>query len=106
MHHGAFRNCMAERNKYDPRLVNVGQLLMNKRKSLGTEYKTREQFINLRSIELFDGKDWISPRHLSNIELGKNWISIEKLLVLSAALEENPVDLFAEIIEAYHTNPQ
>ena len=35
------------------------------------------------------------------LELGKNWISIEKLIVLAAALEENPVDLFEEIIQTY-----
>ena len=34
-------------------------------------------------------------------ELGKNWISIEKLISLSIALEEDPVDLFDQIIRAY-----
>lgn len=92
---------MSERKKYDPGLVKVGELLKEKRKALGVEYKTREHFIELRSAELFDNSDWISPRHLANIESGKNWISIEKLITLSAALEENPVDLFAEIIFAY-----
>ena len=93
---------MAERKKYDPGLVKIGQLLTEKRKALGIEYSTREQFISLRSLELFGGEDWISQRHLSNLELGKNWISIEKLLVLAAALEEDPVDLFSEIIDIYN----
>ena len=93
---------MAERKNYDPGLIKVGELLTEKRKSLGIEYTTRERFISLRSIELFGGEDWISQRHLSNLELGKNWISIEKLLVLSAALEQDPVDLFSEIIETYN----
>lgn len=92
---------MAERKKYDPGLVRVGILLANKRKSLGPLYKTRERFIDIRSSELFGENDWISPRHLANLELGKNWISIEKLLVLATALEEDPVDLFEEIIQAY-----
>ena len=47
------------------------------------------------------GEPWISPRHLANVELGKNWISIEKLIVLANALEENPVELFEEILDAY-----
>ena len=62
---------MAERKKYDPGLVCVGELLANKRKALGPKYKTREHFIELRSNELFGGNDWISPRHLANIELDK-----------------------------------
>lgn len=92
---------MAERKKYDPGLVCVGELLANKRKALGPKYKTREHFIELRSNELFGGNDWISPRHLANIELGKNWISIEKLLILATALEENPVALFDQINKTY-----
>lgn len=95
------RGYMAERKNFDAGLVRIGNLLATKRKALWPLYKTREKFIELRSIELFDGKDWISPRHLANLELGKNWISIEKLLILATALEENPVDLFIEIIEAY-----
>lgn len=92
---------MAERKKYDPGLVKVGELFTEKRKALGTYYKSRESFIDRRSIELFGGDNWISPRHLANLESGKNWISIEKLLVLATALEENPVDLFEEIINTY-----
>ena len=93
---------MAERKNYDPGLVKVGELLSIKRKSLGLEYKSREQFIYLRSNELFGGEDWISPRHLANLELGKNWISIEKLVILAAALEEDPVDLFSDILDTYN----
>ena len=94
---------MAERKSYDEGLVNVGKMLTEKRKSLGDRYSSRERFINLRSIELFGSEDWISLRHLSNIESGKNWISIEKLLLLAPALEENPVDLFEEILAAYNS---
>lgn len=93
---------MAERKKYDPALVKVGELITEKRKALGHAYSnSRESFISLRSDELFGGETWISSRHLANLELGKNWISIEKLIVLAAALEENPVDLFEEIIQTY-----
>ena len=95
--------CMAERKTLDPGLQQVGELLKEKRKALGTDYNSREKFIDRRSNELFGGKEWISPRHLANIELGNNWISIEKLLVLAAALEEDPVDLFSEIITVYNT---
>ena len=89
---------MSERKQYDDGLIRVGLLLANKRKSLGEPYQTREAFIDLRSVELFDGEPWISIRHLANIESGKNWISIEKLFALAIALEEDPVDLFEEII--------
>ena len=102
MHHGAFWYIdMAERKEYDPGLVKVGELLQEKRKSLGIDYSSRDQFITKRSDELFGGGDWISLRHLANIETGKNWISIEKLLKLAAALEEDPVDLFHQIIQTY-----
>lgn len=92
---------MSERKSYDPKLVEIGRLLSKKRVSLGDKYKSRESFIQYRSEELFEGEDWISLRHLSNIESGKNWISIEKLIILSAALEENPVDLFEDILNIY-----
>lgn len=95
---------MAERKNYDPGLVKVGELLIEKRKSLGSDYCSREGFIAKRSDELFGGKDWISIRHLCNIENGKNWPSIEKLLVLAAAFEEDPVDLFADIVLTYNEN--
>lgn len=92
---------MSERKKYDTGSVKVEKMLKEKRRGLGNKYKTREKFIELGSTELFDNNDWISPRHLANIESGKNWISIEKLILLSTALEENPVDLFSEIIHTY-----
>lgn len=92
---------MAERKNYDYGLVKVGELLTQKRKALGPAYQTREGFIERRSDELFSGEAWISLRHLTNLELGKNWPGIEKLLSLAAALEEDPVDLFREIIETY-----
>lgn len=103
MHYSAFLKgeLMSERKSYDQKLIEIGELLSNKRKSLGKKYENRESFIQCRSTELFGGEDWISLRHLSNIELGKNWISIEKLIILAAALEENPVELFQKIIQIY-----
>ena len=92
---------MAERKKFDKGLINVGDLITKKRKALGSRYSTRSNLIETRSQELFSSEDWISLRHLANIETGKNWISIEKLLLLATALEEDPVDLFEEIITAY-----
>ena len=92
---------MAERQNYNHGLVKVGELLTQKRKVLGSVYQTREGFIDRRSDELFSGEAWISLRHLTNLELGKNWPSIEMLLLLATALEEDPVDLFHEIIETY-----
>lgn len=92
---------MAERKKYDERLIRVGLLLESKRKALGEQYQKREKFIELRAEELFDGADWISLRHLVNIELGKNWISIEKLMILAVALELDATELFDEIKKVY-----
>lgn len=92
---------MAEKKELDPNLVRVGKMLTKKRKSLGEAYKAREEFIYNRQNEIFGGEDWISYRHLINIELGKNWISIEKLILLAAALEEDPVDLFRDIYYEY-----
>lgn len=92
---------MAERQKYDEKLVKIGELLYKKRKALGEPYKTRERFIELRADELFDGETWISTRHLANIELGKNWISFEKFFMLALALEVDPLELFEEIKEIY-----
>ena len=92
---------MSTKQNYNPKLIKIGELLTNKRKALGDDYKSRDNFISQRSVEVFNGEDWISLRHLLNIETGRNWISIEKLILLSAALEEDPVDLFAEILETY-----
>jgi len=94
---------LAERKKFDQKLIKIGQMLESRRKMLGKKYATRESFIEHRSVEIFGGKPWISVRHLSNIELGKNWISIEKLIIHSYALEMDPVDLLTEILEIYNS---
>ena len=102
MHHGASKEeKMAEKQKSSERLLKIGNLLEEKRKALGKQYNAREQFIANRSDELFGSEDWISVRHLYNIEHGKNWISIEKLIQLSYALEEDPCELFREIVRIY-----
>lgn len=95
---------MAEKNKKSEALIRIGQLFEQKRKSLGKQYKSREQFICNRSDELFGSEDWISLRHLYNIEHGNNWISIEKLIMLADALEEDPGDLFDEIVAIYRSS--
>lgn len=77
---------MAEKNKQSEILIRIGKLFEQKRKALGEQYKTREKFINNRSDELFGSENWISLRHLCNIENGKNWISIEKLIMFAYAL--------------------
>lgn len=92
---------MAEKKQYSNKLVEIGKLLTSKRKLLGPQYSTREKFIEKRSEELFAGEQWISPRHLANIELGKNWLSIEKLIMHAYALEMDPVELFREILAIY-----
>lgn len=96
-------SAMAEKKEYNAKLVEIGRMLVDKRIALGKEYKKREDFIDNRSEEIFNGESWISPRHLANVELGKNWISIEKLIVLAYALEEDPVDLFEEIMKIYNS---
>lgn len=90
-----------EKKERDLTLIEIGAMLKNKRLALGEEYRSREKFIARRSEELFGFEDWISVRHLHNIENGKNWISVEKLILLAAALEESPVELFREIVEIY-----
>lgn len=92
---------MSEKSEQSETLIKIGKLIESKRKSLGKEYSSREKFINNRSDELFDSQDWISLRHLCNIENGKNWISIERLIILSDALEIDPIVLFSEIVEIY-----
>lgn len=96
---------MSEKNYESRALIKIGKLLEQKRKALGKQYKSREQFIYKRSTELFGSEDWISLRHLYNIEHGKNWISIEKLIILADALEEDPGDLFNEIVAIYRSTP-
>lgn len=95
---------MAERKTESETLTRIGKRLEQKRKALGKQYKSREQFIYHRSEELFGSEDWISLRHLYNIEHGKNWISIEKLILLADALEEDPSDLFHEIVAIYRSS--
>lgn len=92
---------MVERQKDNAKLMKIGQLLLEKRKLLGKNYSSREKFIYNRSQELFGGKDWISIRHLTNLELGKNLPSINMLITLSYAYEIDPIDLFSEIISIY-----
>lgn len=92
---------MSEKAAYSEALMLIGKMLEQKRKALGKQYKAREEFIDRRSAELFGSADWISLRHLCNIEKGKNWISIEKLIVLADALEVSPCDLFNEIVTIY-----
>lgn len=95
---------MAEKIKQSDALIKIGKLFEQKRKALGKQYKSREQFIDERSQKLFGAEEWISLRHLYNIEHGKNWISIEKFIVLAKALEEDPIDLFAEIVSIYQNS--
>ncbi len=95
---------MAEKTKQSEALLEIGRLFEQKRKALGKQYKSRERFIYNRSDELFGSEDWISLRHLYNIEHGKNWISIEKLIMLADALEEDPADLFDEIVKIYRSS--
>lgn len=92
---------MSEKKQVEPFGIELGKLLRRKREALGSRYMSREKFIEHRSDELFGSEDWISLRHLFNIEHGKNIISIEKLILLSDALEEDPVDLFSEIVDIY-----
>lgn len=93
---------MSEKRDYNEPLVRVGSMLMKKRKALGKRYSSRDNFITERSLELFGGDPWISCRHLASIEGGKNWISVEMLIKHAYALEEDPVDLFREILKAYN----
>lgn len=97
---------MAERTGNCQALINIGRFLEEKRKALGQQYRSREQFIIKRSDELFGSENWISLRHLSNIEHGKNWLSIEKLIQLADALEEDPTELFSEIVKIYRDSPR
>ena len=95
---------MAEKNVKSEVLIKIGRLFEQKRKALGTQYRSRNRFIHNRSYELFGSEDWISLRHLNNIEHGKNWISIEKFIMLADALEEDPGDLFNEIVAIYRSS--
>ena len=93
---------MAERNEYDEKLIKIGRYLCARRRRLGTQYKSREKFIDQRSMELFGGDPWMSNRYLASLERGKNWISIKLLIKHAYALECDPVDLFSDIVRIYH----
>lgn len=96
------RRDKTRREKCDERLIRVGELLRRKREGLSNNVgKNRQRFIEWISINYFGGEDWISERHLINIENGKNLISIELLFKFATALEVEPKELFAEIVEAW-----
>lgn len=88
-------------NDMTPGWCESGELITQKRKALGDPYNTREKFIAQTSKDIFGGKEWMSVRHLANLELGKNWISIEKFIILADALQQEPVSLFKEFIDTY-----
>ena len=92
---------MAEKRENDPVLIKIGKMLKERRLALGRQYKTRAQFIENRSRELFEGQPWISERHLASLERGRNWLSIEKLIEHAYALEMRPEELFLEIFKIY-----
>ena len=92
---------MVERKKYNPKLAKIGQLLLEKRRLLGKNYSSREKFIYNRNQELFGGEDWISIRHLTNLELGKNLPSIDMFITLSYTYEVYQVELFRELVNIY-----
>ena len=92
---------MSEKTTKNEKLSCIGELFREKRMALGASYKSRSKFIDKTSIELFGGEEWISERYLSSIEEGKNWIGFEKFIQLSNALQQDPVQLFAEMLEVY-----
>ena len=92
---------MSERKQKEVWIEKVGQLIRDKRYGLGSEFRSREFFVADRSENLFEHNDWISSRYLASIELGNNQMSIEKLIQIAYALEVDPIDLFAEIVNIY-----
>lgn len=92
---------MSEIKKCKEWIIKTGQYIRRKRLSLGPEFKNREFFIEDRSKNLFDYEDWISSRYFASIELGKNQMSIEKLIQIAYALEMDPVEMFGEILQIY-----
>ncbi len=82
---------------YDEKLLKIGELLKSKRLNISKD--SRESFISERSDTLFGSENWISLRHLANLEEGKNLPSIEMLIKLAAAFETDPVDLFEQIFK-------
>lgn len=95
---------MSEKKQQDERLITVGDLIKSKRLALGPCFRSREFFIEDRSENLFNFEDWISLRYLASLELGKNQMSIDKLIKLAYALEVDPVELFSEILIIYQKN--
>lgn len=92
---------MSEKKKKEAWLEKTGELIRERRYSLGKEFKNRDFFVQDRSENLFSYNEWISTRYLASIELGNNQISIEKLIQLAFALETDPIELFAEIEKIY-----
>ena len=79
---------MSEKKLFNFRDKKIGNTIRTHRHNLGDGYKTLEAFVYNRATELFDDDQWISVRHLSNIELGKNTLTIDKLITLADALAE------------------
>lgn len=92
-----------KREKYDEALIRVGEVLEGHRKEI-YRGKSRKWFIEEQGEVCFNDTEWISERHLTNLEKGKNWISIECLLKLATALNKDPVELFEEIVKAWRGN--
>lgn len=92
---------MSIRKKYDKNLIDIGEYIKDRRVSLGEDYKNRDDFIYITSKNLFNNENRISSRHLTNIELGYNMISIDLLIKLAYALEMEPSELFGKILEIY-----
>lgn len=92
---------MSEKKLFNFRDKKIGNTIRTHRHNLGDGYKTLEAFVYNRVTELFDDDQWISVRHLSNIELGKNTLTIDKLIALADALEVDPMELFEEILLIY-----
>lgn len=92
---------MSIRKKYDEKNVLIGQLLIEKRKNICGG--SRESFIDERSRTIFSDEQWISLRHLANLEEGKTLPSLEMLIKLAYAFEIDPEELFVEICKILRT---
>ena len=68
---------MSERKKYDPGLVRVGEMLKEKRKALGAEYKTSEHLLNSEILNYLITATGFLHVIWQILNLGKIWISIE-----------------------------
>jgi len=80
---------MSEKKLFNFRDKKIGNTIRTHRHNLGDGYKTLEAFVYNRATEL------------SNIELGKNTLTIDKLITLADALEVDPMELFEEILLIY-----